>query len=97
MSRDERSGVSRETNIGFRCGAQVTVLGTTHVTGFGTTAFIAALPVSVGTPDVKTTWNYHCTIYNRLFGRFMRQNLASFVFGTRIFFSFRPKYHLCGS
>jgi len=25
------------------------------VTGFGTTAFTAALPVSVGTPDVKST------------------------------------------
>jgi len=54
MSRDERSGSSRETKICFRCGTQVTVLGTTHVTGFGTTAFTAALPVSVGTPDVKS-------------------------------------------
>jgi len=53
MSRDERSGFSRETNFSFRCGTQVTVLGT-HVTGFGTTAFTAALPVSVGTPDVKS-------------------------------------------
>jgi len=45
MSRDERSGPSRETKISFRCGTHVTVLGTTHVTGFGTTAFTAALPV----------------------------------------------------
>jgi len=55
MSSDERSGFSRETKICFRCGTQVTVLGTTPVTGFGTTAFTTALPVSFGTPDVKST------------------------------------------
>jgi len=47
MSSDDRSGFSRETKICFRCGTQVTVLGTTHVTGLGTTAFTAALSVSV--------------------------------------------------
>jgi len=55
MSRNEKSGFSRKTKICFRCGTQVTVLGTTYLTGFGTTAFTAALPVSVGTSDVKTT------------------------------------------
>jgi len=55
MSRDERSGFSRETKICFRCDTQVTLLGTTHVTDFGTTALTAVLQVSVGTPDAKST------------------------------------------
>jgi len=96
MSRDERSGFSREIKICYRCGTQVTVLGTTHVTGFGTTAFTAALPVSFGTQVNMQRWNYYCFIYNRFFRRLMRQNLASFAFGNRIFFSFRSQSHLCG-
>jgi len=46
---------SCETNICFRCGTQVIGCGIAHVTGFGTTALKAAPPVSVGTPDVKST------------------------------------------
>jgi len=55
MSRDEGSEVSHETNICFHCGTQVVVFGTTQVTGFDTTAFMASLPVPVGTLDVQST------------------------------------------
>jgi len=42
---------TRETNICFPCGTQVTGFGYKHVTGFGTTALMAAPPVTVGSQN----------------------------------------------
>jgi len=85
MSRDERSGFSRETKLCFRCGIQVTV------------AQVAALPASVGTPDVKSTCGVGIIIVLFITHFSDVSRLASFAFGNRIFFSFRPQYHLCGT